>query len=551
MRFVHLKGSTARRALLIKFINQPTADAIRNLVDGRVIRRKGNVATVDEEYLPQAAAFEICDDSQLREEAKHAATVVLHTLQQMFIGDPKKEGYMFDDLRRHVSEIYPNQILTMRLLKLGLYLVTDLSVLMGFGFHQPDEIEVDTFHVAETVTNMPNPENQWDRVMAGFKRFMAPDPSVNQLSAETVLWEHIRRLGGGGQSDVFLVRSPERVTQRAVCLQTIRAALDGDRWAELAEAVWEYSRPDLTSELGAKKIFKIRPDSDEEQAVQRLKQEFQILQQNRPGLPKLLDSNEAERWIVTELFPNGTIEHNLDKYKGNPALALKAFLSLVNTVTQLHDEDIVHRDIKPANVFVREVDDLVLGDFGIVFVPDQPARLTRTNESVGPHDYMPPWAETGGRLNKVETDFDVYMLGKLLWCMVTGRPVLRREWFKRPENDVTVIFRHDPHAHMINAILEKSVVERQQDCVGIHNIRAMAIAFVSLLEDGGQLLQREVPRPCHVCGHGEYQPESFSNSRDVIPVNVQFWVGQEINLKRLEVYTCNSCGHIALFRTRP
>jgi serine/threonine protein kinase len=549
-RFVHLKESTARRALLIKYINQPTTDAIRNLVDGRVIRRKGNTgATVDEEYLPHAAAFEICDDSQLREEAKHAATIVLHTLQQMFIGEPKKEGYGFDDLRRHVSEIYPNQHFDDETLKLGLYLVADLNVLMGFGF-QPGEVEVDTFHVAETVTNMPNPENQWDRVMAGFKRFIAPEPIVNHLLSETVQWEHIRRLGGGGQSDVFLVRSPERVTQRTVCLQTIRTALGSDGQAELAEAVWEYSRPDLPSELGAKKIFKIRPDSDEEHAVQRLKQEFQILQQNRPGLPKLLDSNEADRWIVTELFPKGTIEDNLDKYKGNLGLALKAFSSLVNTVTPLHDEDIVHRDIKPANVFVRELDDLVLGDFGIVFLPDQPVRLTRTNESVGPHDYMPPWAETGGRLSKVETNFDVYMLGKLLWCMVTGRPVLRREWFKRPENDVTVIFRHDPHAHMINTILEKCVVERQQDCVGIHEVRAMAIAFVSLIEQGGQLLQREVPRPCHVCGHGEYEPESFGNSKDVIPVKVQFWKDQDINLKRVEVYTCNNCGHVALFKTR-
>ncbi len=426
-RFVHLKESTARRALLIKFINQPTTEAITNLVNGRVIRRKGNTgATVDEEYLPHAAAFEICDDPQLREQAKHVATIVLHALQQMFIGEPKKDGYSFEDLDRHISELYPNQIFEDETLKLGLYLATDLNVLMGFGFRQPDETEIVNFHVAESVTNMPHPENQWDRVMAGFKQFTAPSPNLPDAPSATAQWEHIRRLGGGGQSDVFLVRSPERVTQRAVCLQTIRTALDGDRRAELAEAVWEYSRPNSFSELGAKKIFKIRPDSDEQQALQRLKQEFQILQQNRPGLPKLLDSNEAERWIVTELFPNGTIEDNIDKYKGNPALVLKAFLSLVNTVTQLHDEDIVHRDIKPANVFVRHLDDLVLGDFGIVFLPDQPTRLTRTNESVGPHDYMPPWAETGGRLDKVDTSFDVYMLGKLLWCMVTGRLVLRR-----------------------------------------------------------------------------------------------------------------------------
>jgi tRNA A-37 threonylcarbamoyl transferase component Bud32 len=389
-RFIHLKESTTRRALLIKFINQPTTEAIRNLVDGRVLRRKGNVATVDEEYLPHAAAFEICDDSQLRNEAKHAATVVVHTLQQMFVGEPKKEGYVFADLRRHVNELYRSQSIEDDVLKLGLYLATDLTVLMSFGFQPPDEIEVAAFNVAETVSNMPNPEGQWDRVMSGFKRFVVPDESAVPALSETAQWEEIKRLGGGGQSDVFLVRSPERVTQRAVCLQTIRTALGSDGEAQLAEAVWEYSRPELPGELGAKKIFKIRPDSDQEQAGQRLKQEFEILQQNRPGLPRLLDSNEAQRWIVTELFPKGTIEDNIGKYKGNFALALRAFLSLVNTVTQLHDEGIVHRDIKPANVFVRELDELVLGDFGIAFLPDQPARLTRTNESVGPHDYMPP-----------------------------------------------------------------------------------------------------------------------------------------------------------------
>ena len=172
---------------------------------------------------------------------------------------------------------------------------------------------------------MPNPESQWDRVMSGFKRFMVPDESDSPHLSETAQWEEIKRLGGGGQSDVFLVRSPERVTQRAVCLQTIRTALGSDREAQLAEAVWEYSRPELPAELGAKKIFKIRPDSDEEQAVSVSSKNFEILQQNRLGLPKLLDSNEAQRWIVTELFAKGTIEDNFGKYKGNFASRSKSF----------------------------------------------------------------------------------------------------------------------------------------------------------------------------------------------------------------------------------
>jgi serine/threonine protein kinase len=550
--FARARQSTARRVLLIKFINQPTAQAIINLVNGCVIRVKGhNVFTTNEEYLPRAAAFELCDDAQLREEAKRAATIVLHTLQQMFIGEPKKEGYTFEDLDRHVSEIYPNQIFEDNQLKLGLYLVADLNVLSTFGYRQPGETELESFQIGEAVMNMPNIENQWDNAMAGFKQSMPSSPIVRtSLQQETAQWEHIRRIGGGGQSDVFLVRSPARVTQRAVCLQTIRTALDGDKRADLAEAIWAYSRSESLSELGAKKIFKIRSDGNEQQACQRLKLEFKVLEQKKLGLPRLLDSNESERWIVTEFFPHGTLEDNIEKYKANPALALKAFLSLVNTVTQLHDENIVHRDIKPANVFVKQIDELVLGDFGIVFLPDQPVRLTRTNESVGPHDYMPPWVDVGGRVDRVGSKFDVYMLGKLLWCMVSGRLVLQREWFQRPENDVTVMFKHDPHAHMINTILEKCVVEREQDCVGIHDLRAMIIAFVSLIEQGGQLLQPEVPRPCHVCGHGRYEPEDFGNGKDSIPVNMRFWNEQDIKLKKVQVFTCSSCGHVALFRIR-
>jgi len=548
-QFANTWASTPRFSLLVKYEGQPVWQALANLTSRNVIRKSDvNKPTDEEEYLPTAGAFELCGSSELLTKAKTATTIVLHTLKQMFKGEPKKkEGFSFEDFQRHVDGIYPGNKFDPGDLKLGLYLAKDFNVLSVYG---SDVKQVGQFQISETAIGMANPDTEWDRVMEvwSLRRQTADETSS---SMPTYQWERVGEpLGHGGQSDVYRVRSPKRVAERAACLLKMRTALDGNYRGELADAMLSFSRPDSPSELGAMKLFKIRKDSSEKQALDRLKQEFEILKQNRPGLPKLLDSNESERWIVTELFSKSTVEDNLNHYKGNLALALKAFLSLVNTVTKLHDEGIVHRDIKPANVFVRELDDLVLGDFGIVYLPDQPARLTRTNESVGPHDYMPPWAETDGRLDRVETNFDVYMLGKLLWCMVTGRLVLRREWYKRRENDVTIIFRHDPHAHMINTILEKCVVEKQQDCVGIHDVRAMAIAFVSLIEQGGQLLQREVPRPCHVCGHGEYEPESFGNNKDVIPVKVQFWKDQEINLRRLEVYTCNSCGHVALFKTR-
>ena len=77
------------------------------------------------------------------------------------------------------------------------------------------------------------------------------------------------------------------------------------------------------SELGALKEFKLR--SDEQQATSRLKQEVDALREVAPGLPRLLDFNLKERWMVTEYFPNSTLENNHSKYKGDADAGSNSF----------------------------------------------------------------------------------------------------------------------------------------------------------------------------------------------------------------------------------
>jgi len=162
-------------------------------------------------------------------------------------------------------------------------------------------------------------------------------------------WERVSptKLGEGGQSEVYLVRTPERTKQRARSLQfldshvpTAISYTSADEKSNLniqfAEAIRDYTRPDPPTELGAMKEFKLR--DNEEQSLRRLQQEIEILQGNRPGLPKLLGANVNERWMVTEYFSNGTLEDHLLEFKGDTALALKAFRSVVNTVALLHME---------------------------------------------------------------------------------------------------------------------------------------------------------------------------------------------------------------------
>jgi serine/threonine protein kinase len=381
-------------------------------------------------------------------------------------------------------------------------------------------------------------------------------------------WEVIGDpLGAGGQSEVFLVRGPGRLNARKKDIEQIlsfspwgtsMADTRSLRTGEFVEAIADYARAETISELGAMKVFKLREvgREGEQQAVNRLKQEVEVLREGRPGLPKLLDFNLAEKWMVTEYFPVKTLEYNYSKYKGRPALALKAFLSLVKTVASLHAQGIIHRDIKPANVFIREDNELVLGDFGIVFLPDQPLRVTRSGESVGPHDYIPSWAEAEERLHEVHPNFDIYMLGKLLWCMVSGRLRLQREWFERPENNLTVLFKDDPAMHMINVILRRCVVENAEQCqTSASDLAQIVSTYIKVLERGGQLLAKGVSRPCRVCGAGFYKPEvNFASNlppiREGSSVALRLWIGggaHDITVLNVYPFICDNCGHLEFF----
>ncbi len=377
-------------------------------------------------------------------------------------------------------------------------------------------------------------------------------------------WERVKPepLGEGGQSKVYLVRTPERTKQRKRSLEVISSHVSMTTGAkesisrhnlEYVEAIRDYTRPDLPEELGAMKQFKIR--DNEEQSLNRLRQEIEVLQQNRPGLPKLLAFDVKERWMVTEFFPNGTLEDHLLEYRGNAALALKAFRSVVATIALLHNENIVHRDIKPANIFIGKEHNFVLGDFGLVYVPNREPRITRLQgETVGAGDFIPPatWRGMGARLETVKTDFDVYMLGKVLWCMVAGKPKLDRGFWDEPENALTKLFPSDPHMHMINVILGRSVVTREDKCCGSANDLLIQVdTNLEQIRRGGQLLNDGIPRLCRVCGVGHYvhQTSASNQTADRLYLNLSGGHGTVAALSMtVDVWTCDTCQHVQFFQ---
>jgi len=381
-------------------------------------------------------------------------------------------------------------------------------------------------------------------------------------------WERIEKLGEGGQSEVYLARSPARVAERRKCLGQIQKVPEGTyglqpinvispartvdspfglNGAELANAIWSYARPDKTSELGALKIFKIREGGAP--AKERLRREVSVLRENRPHLPKLLDANEDEEWIVTEYFPGKTLAESPDRFKGNLLSALRTFRILVETVaTSLHKDKIVHRDLKPANVFIGADGSLIPGDFGIVYLPDERARLTVTQERVGPRDYMPQWADLGVRLEDVDPRIDVYMLGKLLWCMVSGRLRLPREYHRRSQFDLTRMFPNNNYMHLVNSLLDRCLVETPEECflASAEDVLKVVDKTLSYIEDGVPFVDQNgrLILPCRMCGRGFYQ---VAKDEGAIRLTRYDNGNRQLGDTRIQAFVCNVCAHYAFF----
>jgi hypothetical protein len=120
-----------------------------------------------------------------------------------------------------------------------------------------------------------------------------------------------------------------------------------------------------------------------------------------------------------------------------PRQAIEIVRQLLSAVASLHDRGIIHRDIKPSNV-VRVGGVWKLADIGLL--AEEATEVT----AVGTPGFMPP---TG----PMDRTADLYALGKLLYCLVTGNPArsfpalpgpLLRDESRRAHSEVNDVVTH-------------------------------------------------------------------------------------------------------------
>ena len=169
-----------------------------------------------------------------------------------------------------------------------------------------------------------------------------------------------------------------------------------------------------------------------ESVLKRFQREAQVTANlQSPNTVKLYDFGVSETgsfYFVMELLSGIDLESMVKRFGELKAERVVMLLrQACRSLSEAHGAGLVHRDIKPANLFVcklgRECDFIKVLDFGIVkpTVQTGETMLTAAGAVTGTPAYMAPELF----LDKGEVDgrADIYALGCVAFCMLTGRLV--------------------------------------------------------------------------------------------------------------------------------
>lgn len=94
---------------------------------------------------------------------------------------------------------------------------------------------------------------------------------------------------------------------------------------------------------------------------------------------------------------------------------------IADGIAYAHSNGVVHRDLKPGNVLIDGAGEPRITDFGLAKRTDVDSSLTGTGQVLGTPSYMAP-EQASANADEVGPLADVYSMGAILYCLLTGRP---------------------------------------------------------------------------------------------------------------------------------
>jgi WD40 repeat protein/tRNA A-37 threonylcarbamoyl transferase component Bud32 len=158
--------------------------------------------------------------------------------------------------------------------------------------------------------------------------------------------------------------------------------------------------------------------------VMRFKAEAQAAAQlDHPGIVPIFEVGEKEglHYFSMGLVEGGNLAARVHDGPLSPRQAAELVERIAEALGFAHAHGVIHRDLKPGNVLLDKDGQPKLTDFGLAKQVQGLSNLTLTGQIIGTPTYMSP-EQAAGKVDQTGPAADIYSLGAVLYCLLTGRP---------------------------------------------------------------------------------------------------------------------------------
>ncbi len=144
---------------------------------------------------------------------------------------------------------------------------------------------------------------------------------------------------------------------------------------------------------------------------------------DHPGIVPIYEvgEHEGQHYFSMGFIDGESLAQKVARGPMRPRDAAELVRQVAESVQYAHANGVIHRDLKPANVLLDSHGRPRVTDFGLAKTTSEDRGLTATGQVMGTPSYMPP-EQASGRGGEIGPAADVYSLGAILYCLVTGRP---------------------------------------------------------------------------------------------------------------------------------
>ena len=243
--------------------------------------------------------------------------------------------------------------------------------------------------------------------------------------------------------------------------------------------VWRAHDQILDRDVAVKEIIPPPGLSDPEAVHRRTLREARATARlSHPGVVRVFDVLEVDggTWIVMEYVPSRSLQEVLAAEGPLPPRRVaKIGLDLLDALVAANRAGVEHRDVKPANVLLADDGRVMLTDFGIAAIADDPSN-SMSDALIGSPEYMPP-ERTKNEHEGLASD--LWSLGATLYAAVEGQSPFHRPTVAATLTAITISppdrpVQAGPLTPVLTALLEKDPADRPSAADAARMLRSAA-----------------------------------------------------------------------------